>query len=65
MLRPLGIITRSVWPQKGKEGDHFGKGYYRSDFEPAWRAYREDEDGGGGETGKPAKIITLAEPVRA
>jgi hypothetical protein len=61
MLRPLGVITRSVWPQKGKEDDHSGKGYYRSDFEPVWRAYC-DEDGGGSETGKPAKIITLRSP---
>ena len=57
MLRPLGIVTRSVWPGKGKPGDHSGKGYYRSDFEAAWRAYCEGE-----ETGKPAKVVTLKAP---
>ena len=57
MLRPLGIVTRSVWPGKGKPGDHSGKGYYRSDFEAAWRAYCGDE-----ETGKPAKVVTLKAP---
>jgi hypothetical protein len=49
MLRPLGIFTHSVWPQKGRPGDASGKGYYRSDFEAAWHAYC-----GGEETGKPA-----------
>ena len=56
MLRPLGIVTHSVWPGKGKLGDHSGKGYYRSDFEAAWRAYCGEEEA---ETGKPAKVVAL------
>src|SRR5262245_40532715 len=54
MLRPLGIVTRSVWPQKGQAGDQSAKGYHRSDFEPAWSAYCEEA-----ETGKPAKVVPL------
>jgi len=54
MLRPLGIFTRSIWPEKGRTGDASVKGYYRSDFEPVWAAYCE-----GAETGKPAKVIPL------
>jgi hypothetical protein len=57
MLRPLGIITRSVWPEKGRAGDASAKGYYRSDFEPAWAAYCEEE--GGAKTGKSATVISL------
>jgi uncharacterized protein DUF3631 len=37
MLRSLDVPTRSVWPQKGQPGDRSAKGYYRSDFEAAWR----------------------------
>src|SRR6516162_300382 len=60
MLRPLGIVTHSVWPGKGKSGDHSGKGYYRSDFEAAWRAYCGEEE--EAETGKPAKVVALKAP---
>jgi hypothetical protein len=60
MLRPLGIVTRSIWPDKGRSGDHSGKGYYRAEFEAAWRAYCEDE--GEAETGKPAKVVALRAP---
>src|SRR6516162_1668494 len=62
MLRLLGIQTRSVWPHKGAPGDHSGKGYYRADFEPAWRAYCDE---GEAETGKSAKIISLRPPEGA
>jgi uncharacterized protein DUF3631 len=55
MLRMLDIEARSVWPLKGKPGDHSGKGYYRSDFEAAWRAYC----GGAEESGKSAKVVPL------
>jgi hypothetical protein len=57
MLRAFGISTRSIWPEKGKPGDHSGKGYYRTDFEAAWRAYCDEAE--GDETGKPAKVISL------
>jgi hypothetical protein len=49
-----------VWPGKGKSGDHSGKGYYRSDFEAAWRAYCGEEE--EAETGKPAKVVALKAP---
>ena len=59
MLRPLGIFTRSVWPQKGRPGDDSVKGYMRADFESAWRAYCGEEEA---ETGKPAKVVALKAP---
>jgi hypothetical protein len=60
MLRPLGIVTHSVWPQKGAEGDRSGKGYTRADFAAAWRAYLDES-----ETGKPAKVVQLRPPESA
>jgi len=57
MLRPLGIITHSVWPGKGKPGDHSGKGYTCADFEAAWRDYCDET--GEDETGKSARILPL------
>jgi len=54
MLRSVGIMPRSMWPSKGRPGDHSAKGYYREDFEAAWRAYCD-----GSETGKPANIFSL------
>ena len=57
MLRTFGIESRNVWPMRGAPGDRSGRGYYRSDFEAAWRAYC-----GEGETGKPANVIPLRPP---
>jgi hypothetical protein len=54
MLRMFGIESRVVWPAKGVPGDRSGRGYYRSDFEAAWRAYCE-----GGETVKPSNVIPM------
>ena len=54
MLRMFGIESRVVWPAKGVPGDRSGHGYYRSDFEAAWRAYCE-----GGETVKPSNVIPM------
>jgi hypothetical protein len=58
MLRPLGIFTHSIWPQKGRPGDDSVKGYTRADFEAAWRAYCGEEP----EPGKPAKVVALKAP---
>jgi len=63
MLRLLSIGTRSVWPGKGVPGDQSAKGYLRVDFEAAWRAYLDDEE--GAETGKSANVIALRPPERA
>jgi hypothetical protein len=57
MLRMFGIESRVVWPARGVSGDRSGRGYYRSDFEAAWRAYCE-----GGETVKPSNVISLRPP---
>jgi hypothetical protein len=59
MLRMFSIVTRSMWAQRGKPGDRSAKGYYRSDFEAAWRSYCGE---GEEETGKPAKVISLKAP---
>jgi hypothetical protein len=64
MLRPHGIFTRSIWPQKGQPGDKSAKGYHDSDFEPVWRAYLEEEEGSA-ETGKSAKVVSLRPPESA
>jgi hypothetical protein len=44
LLRPLGIKPHSVWPLGSRESRGAGgKGYYRADFELAWRAYCEGD----------------------
>jgi Protein of unknown function (DUF3631) len=42
LLRPFGIRTRPIWPKPRRRSDKHVKsarGYWRSDFEGAWRAY--------------------------
>jgi hypothetical protein len=39
LLRPFGIGPRTVWPAQRKPGDKSRRGYYRSQFEEAWRVY--------------------------
>jgi hypothetical protein len=59
LLRPFRIRPRSIWPaQRRRRDTHLrsGKGYWRSDFENAWRAYCPD-------SGTPAhggKILEFA-----
>jgi hypothetical protein len=42
LLKPFGIRPRSIWPvsERRRKGDS-RKGYYRSQFEEAWRRYCE------------------------
>jgi hypothetical protein len=39
LLKPFGIRPRSIWPTSRVPGSKSAKGYYRSQFEAAWRAY--------------------------
>jgi hypothetical protein len=45
LLRPFNIRTRSIWPARRRRSDKHlksQKGYWRADFETAWRAYCPD-----------------------
>jgi hypothetical protein len=39
LLAPFGIRPRSIWPPRRTSGSQSAKGYLRSDFKRAWRAY--------------------------
>jgi hypothetical protein len=39
MLRRFRIRPRTVWPLARQPGDHSSRGYYREQFEDAWRRY--------------------------
>jgi hypothetical protein len=47
LLRPFGIRPRSIWPAtaKHRKGVSSRKGYYRSQFEEAWRCYCDEAAG--------------------
>lgn len=44
MLRPFGIGPRTVWPAQRQAGSKSARGYYQSQFEPAWAAYCSPAD---------------------
>jgi uncharacterized protein DUF3631 len=52
------IRPRSVWSSPRRPSDSSLKGYYRSDFERAWRAYCD----GAGTAAQPTRIIRLGGP---
>jgi hypothetical protein len=52
LLHPFDIRPRSVWPSHRQAGDTSGKGYFRSQFEPAWRSYCD-------ESGTPAQPLII------
>jgi Protein of unknown function (DUF3631) len=39
LLRPFGIRPKTVWPARRRLGDRSSRGYLRSQFDAAWRAY--------------------------
>lgn len=39
LLRPFQIATRTVWPLRRRPGDKSARGYYRTQFEAAWKRY--------------------------
>ncbi len=44
MLRPFGIRPKTIWPARRRPGDRSSRGYLRSQFEAAWRAYCPSAD---------------------
>jgi Protein of unknown function (DUF3631) len=54
LLRPFGINSRTIWPLRRGLGDKSSRGYLRSQFEAAWRAYCPQAD-----TPASSKIIQL------
>jgi hypothetical protein len=53
LLAPFGIRPRSIWPRQRNQDSRSRKGYLRSQFEPAWRAYCDS-------TGTPAQSSKIA-----
>jgi hypothetical protein len=39
LLRPFGIVPKTIWPGRRRPGDKSSRGYLRSQFENMWRAY--------------------------
>jgi hypothetical protein len=62
MLRLLDIESHSIGPPKGGLGGEPGRGYYRSDFEAAWRAYCGE---GTPESDKSSNVVALRPPDSA
>jgi Protein of unknown function (DUF3631) len=56
LLRPFGIRPKTIWPTRRRLGDMSCRGYLRSQFETAWRAYCPSAD----TPTQPSKIISLA-----
>jgi hypothetical protein len=54
LLRRFGIIARTVWPMPRLPDSKSTVGYYRSDFERAWRDYCDSHT-----PTQPSKIIVL------
>jgi hypothetical protein len=44
LLRPFGIRPKTIWPIRRQPGDRSSRGYLRSQFEAAWRAYCPQAD---------------------
>jgi hypothetical protein len=42
LLSPFSIRSRSIWPLRRATGVSSRKGYFRSQFEAAWRSYCGD-----------------------
>ena len=47
LLTPFGIRSRTIWPPHRTAETRSAKGYYRSQFEKAWRAYCDSDAGDG------------------
>jgi hypothetical protein len=44
LLRPFRIRSKTVWPKQRRAGDRSKRGYWRSQFEVAWRSYCPPDD---------------------
>ena len=53
MLRPFGIIPRTVWPLRRQLGDKGPRGYLSEQFEDAWASYC----GGGDSNAAPRREV--------
>ena len=58
LLRPFGIWPKTIWPAHRRPGDKSSRGYLRSQFEAAWRAYCLPSD----TPTQPSKTIGLPRP---
>jgi hypothetical protein len=45
MLRRFHIRPKTIWPIPRRQTDRSSRGYYRSDFESAWRSYCDSTEG--------------------
>jgi len=59
LLRPFGIRPRNIWPLRRTPTDTSVRGYMRSWFEQAWRAYCDGEAADDGTAAQPSKVIRL------
>jgi Protein of unknown function (DUF3631) len=51
LLRPFRIVPQTIWPKGGRATRGLSaKGYYRHQFEPAWKSYCDD---GAAPSGRP------------
>jgi hypothetical protein len=55
LLRPFGIRPKTIWPARRRLGDRSSRGYLRSQFGRAWRAYCPSAD----TPTQPCKVIQL------
>jgi putative DNA primase/helicase len=55
LLRPFDIRPRTIWPPQRQSGAKSRRGYLRSQFEAAWRAYCSSAD----TATQPSKIMRL------
>jgi Protein of unknown function (DUF3631) len=55
LLRPFQIRPKTVWPARRQSGDKSRRGYFRIQFEDAWRRYGPSAD----TPTQPRKIIPL------
>jgi hypothetical protein len=44
LLHPFRIQPKTIWPRQRRPGDRSKRGYKRSHFEQAWRAYCPPDD---------------------
>jgi Protein of unknown function (DUF3631) len=62
LLRPFHIKPRSIWPLGSRAGDKGRRGYYRHQFEAAWKSYCSD---GEDDTATHTSNIRALAPKRA
>jgi hypothetical protein len=60
--RLLGIRSQNLWPPERRPGDRSEKGYYRHQFESAWRSYCDPDSP---ETATPPDPDSTATPSQA